>query len=76
MKLLIMPCLSLALALSSHVYANDPNTDQADNRFYAVMQQCLAGAELAANQGTQLDRYCIDSYLASVSSSPMKPINQ
>jgi hypothetical protein len=37
-----------------------------DNHAYAILQQCLATAELPANHGSELDRYCIDSYLATV----------
>ncbi len=40
-----------------------------DNRAYAILQDCLASAELDANLGSQLDRYCIDSYLATVTDS-------
>ena len=37
-----------------------------DDRAYAILQDCLATAELEANLGTELDRYCIESYLATV----------
>ena len=37
-----------------------------DDRAYAILQDCLATAELDANLGSQLDRYCVESYLATV----------
>ena len=33
---------------------------------YATLQNCMAAAEVSANLGSQLDRYCIDSYLATL----------
>jgi hypothetical protein len=54
----------LAISISTQVVAYNQDELQ-DNEAYAVMQQCLASAELPANLGTQLDRYCIDSYLAT-----------
>lgn len=41
-----------------------------DNRAYAILQECLAGAELPANLGSGLDRYCIESYLATQGDIP------
>lgn len=60
---LLFKVLPLALLLNlSPVFAYDLS----NNESYAMMQQCLAGAELEANSHTQLDRYCINSYLAAL----------
>ncbi len=45
--------------------AADPAIELQDNTQYAQMQQCLAAAEQSHNLNTQLDRYCIDSFLAT-----------
>ena len=51
----------LLLACSSASLAQDLQ----DNQAYAIMQDCMAGAEQTGNLGSQLDRYCITSYLAT-----------
>lgn len=61
MKFLFKALLLAFLITLSQAYADDIS----DNKSYALMQECLAGAELDANAGTQLDRYCINSYLAA-----------
>ncbi len=45
--------------------ADDQVLELQDNTQYAQMQQCLAAAEESHNLNTQLDRYCIDSFLAT-----------
>ncbi|MDJ0832453.1 MAG: hypothetical protein QNJ69_02955 [Gammaproteobacteria bacterium] len=49
------------LMISASAGANELNDDAA----YAIMQECMAGAEQSFNQNSGLDRYCIDSYLAT-----------
>ncbi len=60
MKRFITASLGLIL-ISATAGANQAVEDSA----YAIMQECLAGAEQSYNQGSGLDRYCIDSYLAT-----------
>ena len=36
-----------------------------DNDAYAILQNCMAAAEQTHNANSDLDRYCIDSYLAT-----------
>ncbi len=60
MKKFVITSLGL-MFISASVGANE----LADNTAYAIMQECLAGAEQSYNQGSGLDHYCIDSYLAT-----------
>lgn len=57
---------SIALFVSLCLYsvAGWTNNEQ-DHRAYAVLQECLAGAELPHNLNAQLSQYCVDSYLAT-----------
>ena len=57
--------LMLLVSTGGAVYALDSADNQADNKAYAIMQNCLAGAEASGNLDSQLDRYCIESYLAT-----------
>ena len=40
--------------------------DLKNNDAYAKLQDCMASAEIQANLGSQLDQYCINSYLATI----------
>ncbi len=61
MKPVSLTGLVVLITLSTSATADELK----DNDAYAIMQDCLAGAELSYNQKTGLDRYCIDSYLAT-----------
>jgi len=62
-RLLIIGLLSLIPVIQAHG-SQDVN-ELGTNHEYAMMQECLASAEQTHNLESQLDRYCIDSFLAT-----------